>query len=185
MKNEKIKMENDSVKLKNYIMKNLSGISKGMELGIVSLLGFIIVIILIYSVKNNKESLLISVFIIFFVVFIVYLIISVKDYFFRSSQMREIANKYNLNYTNPKKQFFEMSLPNTRKNNIIEGKMRDKNILVYDFTQLSGREGRSVLHRTTIIYVDGRKKAELRSFFTGFGSIKKIDKFLNDLVKEK
>lgn len=180
----------------HFIMKKLSGVFKGMELWVISLLGAVIVVILIYFgsgsaaitilYENNKESLLISVFVIFFIVFIIYSIISIKDYFFRSYQIKEIANKYNLNYTNPKKPFFELSLPDTRKSNVIEGKINGKNILIYDFTNFQAYDlglG-SVSSKATIISVDGKEK-ELRGFFTGFCSIKKIDSFLADLSKGK
>lgn len=177
-------------------MKKLSGVFKGMELWVISLLGAVIVVILIYFgsgsaaitilYENNKESLLISVFVIFFIVFIIYSIISIKDYFFRSYQIKEIANKYNLNYTNPKKPFFELSLPDTRKSNVIEGKINGKNILIYDFVDYCAyRTGRgSVSRSATITSVDG-KEQELRGFFTGLGSVNKIDSTLAYLSKEK
>lgn len=134
--------------------------------------------------KNIIESLF---FLILILLVFVYPVILLNDYLFRSSQMRKIAKKYNLNYSNPKDNWPIYSSSEQRKN-IIEGKINAKNILIYDFVKtavFSSQWFSLTNHTSTIISVNGRKKIELRSFFTGFASIKEIDKFLNYLVKEK
>lgn len=127
-----------------------------------------------------------------------YLVMTVKDYFFRSSQMSNLAQKYNLNYSKPKEPFIQspLKIPYHKslssaitKKNIIEGIINGKNILICDFIDYYAYNfgfwfNNTISRGATIISVDGRKK-ELRSFFTGFGSVKKIDSILADLSKEK
>ncbi len=125
--------------------------------------------------------------------FLGYLIIGIKNYFIRPSQMQKVAEKYKLNYTK--------IFPDNKKN-IIKGKINGKNILIYDYKEYlkyyfgyqahpfyyfqdksdPNRARKSV--NTTIIFIDGKMK-KIKGFFGGFGSVEKIDNFLDDLSKEK
>ncbi len=113
-----------------------------------------------------------------------YLVVAVRDYFFRSSQMRNLAKKYSLNYTTPKEPF-TITPKAVYKKNILDGKINGKNILVYDFVRwYHFGKGSYATKSATIISVDD-KKQEFGGFFTGLCSVKKIDSFLAELSKEK
>lgn len=127
-----------------------------------------------------------SIFLLLLIYMPIYLFVVLKDYFYRPFQMKKIAQKYNLNYIEPKRNFIEIDNPPEIQKNILEGKINDKDILIYDFIDMEaypyGLNGFS--RKITICSVNGVKN-EIKGFITGFGSVKKIDNFLNDLAREK
>lgn len=154
----------------------------------VVLLGFLVWILLVkFGSKNTINSVIfILAFSAIFISLFGYLAVSIKDYFFRSSQMEKLAKKYSLNYTKPKESFTVM--PKTiYKKNILEGKVSGKSILIYDFVRwywlFSWFFYGPITRSATIISVVGIEK-ELRGFFTGLCSVKKIDSFLSELSKK-
>ena len=177
----------DHTLLKEIICSSMKKYFK-LNAWIVVFLGLIVLILLgrFSSVSLEpgliNDAIFVLAFFAIFISFFGYLAVAVKDYFFRSFQMKGLAQKYNLSYTQPKEPFFTLTSPATRKNNIIEGKVNRKNILIYDFVDYHayGLRPHSVSRSATIISVDGRK-SELRGFFTGLFPIKKIDCFLADL----
>ena len=158
---------------------------------VVIFFGFLVLILLIKFGSKNPDGLLAaslinsSVFILAFSAilfsFFGYLAIAIKDYFFRSSQMKKLAKKYNLSYTKPKKTF-TMTPKAIYQKNILGGKINGKNVLIYDFIHWYWYI--YITRSATIFSIDGRKK-EYRGFFTGYCPIKKIDSFLVNLSKKK
>ncbi|MCK5460098.1 hypothetical protein KAI52_03210 [Candidatus Parcubacteria bacterium] len=161
---------------------------------IVIFLGFLVLILLIKFGSKSSDGLLAaslinsSVFILAFSAilfsFFGYLAIAIKDCFFRSSQMKKLAKKYNLNYTKPKEPF-TMTPKTIYQKNILDGKINGKNVLIYDFVRWYWFIRHNYITRSaTIISIDRRKK-EYRGFFTGLCPIKKINSSLVGLSKEK
>lgn len=155
---------------------------------IVIFLGFIVLLLLgKFNGGNSEPNLITSVlFVLAFLSISLsilgYILISMKDYFFRSHEMCELAQKYNLTYTKPEEPFIELTFPESRRRNIIEGKINGKNILVYDLIDYKAHKfgahaNDSIAWSSTLIFVDG-KETEMRGFFTGVCSVKKIDYFL-------
>lgn len=108
---------------------------------------------------------------------------------YRPFQMRKITKKYGLRYTRVEKSYSvkDMFIPDY-KENIIEGGINGKKILIYD--RIVQRSWLRMLmagtvlgiDKFTVAFVDGSKK-QFPYSLRGIVSVKKIDSFLADLVK--